>query len=163
MDVTSPEIEKPKNYSGLDGGYTTHTEFPRRKELSTVDLLAVCQKLQAHQQHHIDASDTLSKHYSAVFSKTNESVPPLPRRRHVPLQPQYKVYIQYHDIKDTFVVRVQNNTLRDVLSRMPKRGNYRLFFKDSKNTCEEFEDLEAFVPYHEDGGIRKIYCHAFLR
>lgn len=171
LKINSTDINnadgKPKDYSTLDGCYIPrrHKELPlinnnnnvaghnnSNKCISsttTLDLRAVVRKLEAHKSshksHHIDAMKTLSKHYSDVFKQP----------------PQYKVYIQYHDIKETFIIKIRENTLGNVLASMPKRGQYRLFFKDLKNTCEELTDPRSLVPFHEKDDFRNIYCHAF--
>lgn len=98
------------------------------------------------QEHRDCAIKTLRDHYSS-FSKRE--------------LPSYKVYINYFDIKETYLVRVKSNLLRDVKMKLPIKGNYRLFFIHNGNECEEVEDDEAALPYIEKDGAFVIYCRVF--
>lgn len=127
----------------------------KRQCESTVDLRAVVAKLQnlPQENHRAYAMDTLNKHYSSVFTN---------RRRSDKVEKAgFKAYIQYFDEKDTYVVRVERNTLKAVRDKLPKRGDYRYFFKQLDNTCEEVESDGSFVPFHEKDGSRQIYCQVF--
>lgn len=121
----------------------------------TVDLRAVAAKLQNLPQENRSAYaiDTLNKHYSSVFTNRRKS-------DHLD-SPIFKAYIQYFDEKDTYVVRVNRNTLGAVRDKLPKRGNYRYFFKQLDDTCEEVELDESTVPYHEKAESKHIYCQVF--
>ena len=127
----------------------------KRQCESTVDLRAVVAKLQnlPQENHRAYAMDTLNKHYSSVFVNR--------RKSNQVSRGGYKAYIQYHDEKDTYVVRVERNTLKAVRDKLPKRGNYRYFFKQLDNTCEEVESDESTVPFHEKDNSRQIYCQVF--
>lgn len=98
------------------------------------------------EDHHAYAMDTLNKHFSSVFVETGLT---------------YKVYIQYFNEKDTYVVRVNRNTFGAVRSKMPIRGNFRYFFRCHGNTCEEIESYDSTVPYHDKDGQKVIYCQVF--
>lgn len=137
----------------LDGSHAT----PYHREQS-VDLMKVVAKLNQlpKDNHHAYAMDTLNKHFSTVFTN---------RRRFNDQKEQqkigFRVYIQYSGEKDTFVVRAEQNTLKAIRDKMPKRGNYRYFFRSRDSTCEELEFDESTVPYHEKDGQKQIYCQVF--
>lgn len=129
----------------------------------TVDLRAVVAKLQNHSQgnHRAYAMDTLSKHYSSVFNSRRKSSLASSDQSSAKTKTALKAFIQYFDQKDTYVVRVEKATLRSVRDKLPKRGNYRFFFKQLDNTCEEIEQDESIVPVHEKGDSKYIYCQVF--
>lgn len=120
------------------------------------DLFSNVAKLQNHQQKDqcAYALETLSKHYSSVFSNR--------RKTDNKKEALFKAFIQYSEENDTYVVRVEKNTLRSVKDKLPKRGNYRFFFKQLDGTCEEIELDESIVPYHVKGESKYIYCQVFL-
>lgn len=132
-------------YKSLDGS------FVPQKHREQLDLRQVVAKLENLPKdcHSVYAMDTLNKHYSNVFVNRRKA--------------GFKVYINYCEEKDTYVVRTENNTLRAVKDKLPKRGNHRYFFKQLDNTCEEVELEDSIVPYHEKDGSRQIYCQVFPR
>lgn len=135
----------------LDGSHVA----PKHREQQSIDLMKVVAKLQQlpKENHRAFAMDTLSKHYSSVFTN---------RKRHDQKERAgFRVYIQYSGEKDTFVVRVEQNTLRAIRDKMPKRGNYRYFFRSQDSTCEEHEVDGSVVPYHDRDGQKQIYCQVF--
>lgn len=149
VQLLKPPIPSTRGrpYKTLDGSFVQ----PKHREQS-IDLLQVVAKLESlpKENHQAYAMDSLHKHYSSFVNRRKSST-----------QAGYKVYIQYTDEKDTFVVRVEKNTLKAVRDKMPKRGNYRYFFKRLENTCEEVEFDEATVPFYEKDGSKQIYCQVF--
>lgn len=142
-----------RTYKSLDGSFVP----PKHRE-QTVDSQQVAAKLGAHlakENNSAYAIDTLNKHYSSVFvagRKTDRSRS----------EAEFKVYIQYFNEKETtYVVKVDRNTLKAVRNKLPKRGNFRFFFKQSDGTCEEVESDDAFVPFHEKESSKQIYCQLF--
>lgn len=154
--------ETPKDYSNifcedvkppvpsLRGHNKQHRQFPilegarSNKQIeSTIDLREVVAKLQSLPR--VYAMNTLNEHYSSYRRKKSG----------------FKAYVQYYDEKDTYVVRVDSNTLKAIRDKLPKIGNYRYFFKQLDNTCEEVESENSLVPYHEKEDSRMIYCHIF--
>lgn len=113
-----------------------------------VDLQAVVEKLRNLPSQRQYALDSMNQHFSSVFTE----------RRKPSI---FKAYINYREDKETYVVRVERNTLRTIKSKLPRRGNYRYFFKQPDSTCEEFESDDAAVPYIEKDGQRQIYCQVF--
>lgn len=124
----------------------------------TVEFRAAAAKLQNHSRnnHRAYAMDTLSKHYSSVFNSRRKGSDQVARNG-----ASLKAFIQYSDQKETYVVRVDKATLRSVRDKLPKRGNYRFFFKQLDNTCEEIERDESIVPVHSKGDSKYIYCQVF--
>lgn len=141
-----------KPWGESDGVRTTKTH----RETS-VDLQAVVAKLKNLPEQRKYALDTMNQHFSSVFAERRNA-----ERRKSP--PNYKAYINYRDDNETYVVRVVHNTLKTIKSKLPRRGNYRYFFKNQlDNTCEEFESDDATVPYIEKDGQRQIYCQVFCQ
>lgn len=122
---------------------------------SGLDLKLVVEKLQhlAQENRNAYAIDTLNKHYTSVFTSRRKS-------EHNDKQ-VFKAYIHYENEQDTYVIRVNRNTLKAVRDKLPKRGNYRYFFKQLDNTHEEVESDESTVPYHEKAESKHIYCQVF--
>lgn len=155
-DVQLPKPPVPSSrgrpYKSLDGSFMQ----PKHREQSSVnkDLLQVVAKLEnlSKENHRAYAMDSLLKHYSSFVNR---------RKSNQAEQSGYRVYIQYSDEKDTYVVRVEKNTLKAVRDKLPKRGNYRYFFKRRENTCEEVEFDDATVPFYERDGSKQIYCQVF--
>lgn len=160
--------EKPKNYSlvyGEDNGnmlVSSSNVPPTVSKISRldgiaiaprhpeqVDLRQVVQRLEglSKENHQAYAIDAVNKHYYSVFPST--------------MGPYYKVFIQYPDEKETYVVRVSRNTLRAVKEKLPKKGHLRFFFKQADATHEEVESEDATVPFYEKGGTKQIYCRVF--
>jgi len=150
INLPIPSTRGRAPYKTLDGSFVP----PKHRE-QTVDLRQVVAKLEnlPKENHSAYAMDTLNKHYSSVFVNR--------RKSNQVSRGGYKAYIQYHDEKDTYVVRVERNTLKAVRDKLPKRGNYRYFFKQLDNTCEEVESDESTVPFHEKDNSRQIYCQVF--
>lgn len=143
--IPSTRIRPSPHYKTLDGSYVP----PKHNEAKQLELMQVAAKLQnlPKEYHSAFAMDTLNKHYSDVFVNRRSS---------------FKAYIKYFDEKDTYVVRVDSNTLKAVIDKLPKKGAYRYFFKGPENTCEEVENDGSTVPYHEkDGKTKHIYCQLF--
>lgn len=102
------------------------------------------------EQHKAYAINTLQQHYTTVFQNRSKQT--------------YKVYINYFDNnrpKEVYLVRVSKNVLREVKAKMPIKGDYRLFFIHPQNECEEVEDDDSILPYHEKDGTFNIYCRVF--
>lgn len=117
----------------------------------TIDLDQLSAKLQVLSAEKI-ANKALNEHYSSYTE----------RKKHDKLErANYKVYIQYSDDHTTFVVRVDRPTLKAVKDKLPKRGNYRYFFRINDKTSEEFEYDGATVPFHEKDNQKQIYCKLF--
>lgn len=135
----------------LDGSHVA----PKHREQSPIDLMQVVAKLEQlpKENHRAYAMDTLNKHYSSVFN--NRKRPEFKERV------GFRVYIQYSGEKDTYVVKVERNTLRAIKDKMPKRGNYRYFFRSQDSTCEELEFDDSIVPHHDVDGQKQIYCQVF--
>lgn len=140
---------RARPYKSMDGSFVQ----PKHREQS-IDLLQVVAKLESlpKENHRAYAMESLHKHYSSFVNR---------RKSNQAERAGYRAYIQYHDEKDTYVVRVENNTLKAVRDKLPKRGNYRYFFKRLGNTCEEVEFDEALVPLYEKDGLKQIYCQVF--
>ena len=147
-------MEIPKDYGSLyrepkkiDGVYKppTHREF-----IDPNQLYAKLSNLSKKDRESY-AIDTLQKHYNSVFQA----------------KPDYRVYINYFDDRQAesiaYLVRIEKNKLREVRQKLPLKGNYRLFFKNTNNHCEEVEEDEAVLPFHEKDGCLNIYCHVFPR
>lgn len=162
-------MEQPKNYSSLDSevrpqpvpasrsrlGKPLDGSFSaRRHRESNLDIHVLSEKLSylSREQRDEYARHTLKTHYSEVFQKKRQ-------------EQNYKVCIDYMDgqQKERYLVRTSKNSLRDVKAKLPIKGNYRLFFIHSNNECEEVEDDEAVLPYHEKDGAFVIYCRAFAK
>lgn len=138
-------------YKTLDGSFV---QPKHREQCVNKDLLQVVAKLESlpKENHRAYAMDSLLNHYSSFVNR---------RKSNQAEEAGFRVYIQYSDEKDTYVVRVHKNTLKAVRDKLPKRGNYRYFFKRRENTCEEVEFDEATVPFYERGGSKQIYCQVF--
>lgn len=141
------EDEKPvpsaRPHKALDGSHVLHRH---REQLDLRQVVAKLQNL-ATENHSAYAMDTLNKHYSSVFVNRKPS--------------NFKAYIKYPDERETYVVRLNNNTLRDIKDKLPKKGNFRYFFRGEENVCEEVESDSSDVPYEEKGNIQQIYCQLF--
>lgn len=130
-------------YKSLDGSHAP----PKHHE--QLDLRKVVAKLQnlPRANHSAYAMDTLNKHYSSVFVNRKSS---------------FKAYIKYFDEKETYQVTIATNCLRAVKDKMPKKGDYRYFFRGEENVWEEIESDESQVPYEEKGNAKQIICQVFL-
>ena len=143
------------SYMKLDGSASrvTHHEIPDflKQLYSKLEPLSVSRN---------DVGiNVLNRHYDSVFPQ---------RRKRAP----FKVYIQYFrfeidgnkkPIGDPYVVKVESNILKCVTDKLPnKRGNFRFFFKDSSNACQEIESDHSEVPYIEKDGVKTIYCQVFM-
>lgn len=162
-------MDKPKDYSSvyceekpqpvpatrgaiktLDGSFTARRH--RESGIDPNDLVSRLYNL-SREQHKAYAMNTLQQHYSNVFQKRNK-------------QQTYKVCIDYMDNgqqRERYLVRIQRNILREVKAKLPIKGDYRLFFIHAGNECEEVEDDESILPYHEKDGAFVIYCRAFAK
>lgn len=146
--ATGTQQQQPPT-KALDGAFSTrrHREMGQGG-INPADLLPKLYHL-SKEQSKAYAINTLQQHYNSVFQKRNHR--------------RYKVYINYWDKKETFLVRIEKNTLREVRSKLPIKGEYRLFFIHPGNECEELEDNEAQLPYHEKDGVFNIYCRVFSK
>jgi len=155
-------MEIPKDYScedrasvrKLDGRFT-----PRRHRESAggVDPNELIYKLQnlTREDHNVYAMHTLHQHYNSVLQKRKK--------------PTYKVYLTYVTTasdgkleRETYIVRVERNTLREVKSKLPIKGTFRFFFTN-ENEAEEIEDEDLSLPYREKDGSYAIYCRLFQK
>lgn len=136
----------------LDGSFV-----PLKHREQSIDLKQVVAKLEdftktIQPNHRFFAMDTLNKHYTSVFRRKPDQLQ----------QPSdYRVYIQYFNEKQLYVVKVSGNYLREVRAKMPIPGSYRYFFKQLDSAYEEVELDDSLVPYHEKDGSRQIYCQVF--
>lgn len=118
-----------------------------------LDLREVVLKLQDHiTQANSHAKDALSQHYTS-FVKAK--------------RPKYKVMIEYPKVSNqedvVYAIRIHVNSLHAVKDKLPRRGNYRYFFKTS-SCLEEIESDDAPVPiYAEKDGYKQIFLHLFER
>lgn len=134
----------------LDGSYR-----PRRhREAGGIDPKDLLPRLYhlSQEQTSAYANHALHQHYNSVILMRNRQT--------------YKVYINYLDDgkkSETYLVRVGKNTLRDVKAKLPIKGEYRLFFIHPGDECEEVEDDDSSLPYHEVGGDFTIYCRVFKK
>lgn len=156
------QMEIPKDYScedmtpvpatrasgkKLDGGFA-----PRRhRESGGIDPNELVYRLHnlSKEEHHMYAMDSLKQHYNSVFQKRRQRV-------------AYKVYLTYYTNgeRETYIVRVERNRLRDVKNQLPIKGSFRFFFIHD-NEAEEIEDEEVSLPYCDKDGNLAIYCRLF--
>lgn len=135
-----------------------HDRFDGRqvapKHREQLDLAMVVAKLKQlpKEDSRAYAMGTLNEHYTSFTNR---------RRVDQNERTSFRVCIQYSGEKDTYVVRVNQNTLKAIKDKMPKRGNYRYFFRSRDLTCEELESDDSMVPYHEKDGRKLIYCQVF--
>lgn len=145
--------EKPKDYSSVycEERIKSDGESHKRRSESGVDLLAVVAKLQnlPQKNHTVYAIDTLNNHFSSVFAN---------RKAH---GRGFKVLIKYNEDKESYLFRVERNTMRNVIERSPKKGDFRLFFKQPDEAWEEIEAYDQELPYQERDGNKMIYCQVF--
>lgn len=154
-------------------------------QMNTNTILAqVVAKLVEYQKedHGAYAMDTLNEHYSSVFPRRQTSeqrnmntintnsriinnnthnIVDQNHNNNTNSNSSYRVCIKYHNQRDIYVVRVNHNTLKAVVNKLPIKGTYRYFFRHEDNTNEEIESEQARVPYHEKEGQRQIYCQIF--
>lgn len=142
-------------YKNLDGAIAR----PVHKELQDFFTNARHNRPQSQvkpQRRELVGFDILNRHFDTVFNARKP-------------QQFFKVFIQYFRFDtsgnrwpsgETYVVRVEINTLANVKLKLPnKRPDFRYFFKDShQNNYEEIEDDSIQVPYLEKDGTRNIYC-----
>lgn len=162
------DMEIPKNYSNvyceerapkpairgttsstktLDGSFSTRRHRESVGGINPNDLLPRLYHLSQEQQNSYSII-TLRQQFKLIQERNKQT---------------YKVYINYWDKKETFLVRTERNTLRDVKTKLPIKGDYRLFFIHPGNECEEVEDDECTLPYHEKEGSFIIYCRVFAK
>lgn len=131
---------------------------PQYRESYKIDLNLVAERLKS-----IDSlsRNTLTEHYYTVFPRrgnilTHENQPNNENRDN------YRVYIEYSGEKDTYVVKVNHNSLKAIKNKMPVKGHYRYFFRSCEDTTyDELESDTSIVPYHDKDGQRHIYCRVF--
>lgn len=164
-------LEVPKDYSCEDvpppvpaARVTGHRKVigysvPRRHlESGGIDPIELMSKLQNldDELHRQKALKSLRQHHSVWSRRRQEN------------RITYKFYLTYismnyngrHD-RDTYIVRGQSNTLRELKARLPMKGSYRYFFTTAGEGNEEIEDDDAALPYIERDGNLSIYCHLF--
>lgn len=150
LEETPPPPQTRRTITkNLDGAHIYRRHREAGIGIDPNDLTSALYNLSAA-QHKAYAINTLQQHYSAVFQKKNKQT--------------YKVYMNYIDEgfkKETYLVRIDRNTLRDVKNKLPIKGDYRLFFTHNGNECEEVEDDDATLPYVEKDGAFVIYCRLF--
>lgn len=125
----------------------------RHREL---DLKEVVSKLQNHKITlcNSHAKDALSEHYTSFVGSKNNA--------------KFRVLIKYPSnsaskADEIYAVRVHTNTLRAIRDKLPRRGNYRYFFR-THNCLEEVELDDSPVPvYTEKEGYKQINVHLFER
>lgn len=121
-----------------------------------LDLKEVVSKLQNHiTSCNSHAKEALSEHYTSFVGAKHA---------------KYRVLIKYPNSisssnkgDEVYAVRVHSNTLRAVREKLPRRGNFRYFFR-THNCLEEIESDDTPVPiYTEKEGYKQIHVHLFDR
>ena len=147
-----PRSKQP--YKSLDGAYARPVHQELQDFFNNVRSKPQ-QQVKQQPSRDLIGFDILNRHFDTVFKQRISLV-------------SYKVFIQYfkfdsagnqRPLGETYVVRVERNTLGYVKQKLPnKRPGFRFFFKDQNNTYEEVEDDNLPVPYREKDSIRNIYC-----
>lgn len=125
---------------------------PKHREQLDLAMLVAKLKQLPKEDSRAYAMGTLSEHYTSFTSR---------RRVDQKQRTGFRVCIQYLDEKDTYIVRSEQSTLRAIKDKMPKRGNYRYFFRSLDSTYEELEFDDSPVPYHDKDGRKQVYCQVF--
>lgn len=142
---TSSTIHKHDRFDGCQAA-------PKHREQLDLAMLVAKLKQLPKEDSRAYAMGTLSEHYTSFTSR--RKVDQIERAG-------FKVYIQYLDEKDTYIVRSEQSTLRAIKDKMPMRGNYRYFFRSLDSTYEELEFDDSLVPYHDKDGLKHVYCQVF--
>lgn len=155
---------QPKNFSKmfqerikpLDGSF----EPPRHREFNHQNAADFCNLVSAKLEAIALNNSSAEKEFGTniVSTTTNKKRPAAT----IDNAFGFKLYVQYYDLKETFVLRIAMNDLRSIVERLPKKGNYRYFFKRIDNMCEEIESLQEEAPYFvNDQGVKQIFCQIF--